>query len=141
MPTHPHPLRDDDDDDGIIDSLNPCACWSCLPNTHSYTRRRADSRSPTSPTMHDHTTGLNLVSIMALRKAGAAAVGKVNPATTYFLLCDIQERFRDAIYHFPQVICSVGRPWMDWEVLIGKRRNCLSRGMARRLPVVGQIKW
>lgn len=31
------------------------------------------------------------------------AVGKLNPATTYFLLCDIQERFRDVIYHFPQV--------------------------------------
>lgn len=35
--------------------------------------------------------------------AARKAVGKLNPANTYFLLCDIQERFRDVIYHFPQV--------------------------------------
>lgn len=31
-------------------------------------------------------------------------VGKLQPAHSVFLLCDIQERFRDVIWHFPQVI-------------------------------------
>jgi hypothetical protein len=33
----------------------------------------------------------------------ARAIGKLQPKTTTFLLCDIQERFRDVIWHFPQV--------------------------------------
>jgi hypothetical protein len=33
----------------------------------------------------------------------ARAVGKLQPVGTMFLLCDIQERFRDVIWHFPQV--------------------------------------
>lgn len=33
----------------------------------------------------------------------ARAVGKLQPVSTTFLLCDIQERFRDVIWHFPQV--------------------------------------
>jgi hypothetical protein len=33
----------------------------------------------------------------------ARAVGKLQPVGTTFLLCDIQERFRDVIWHFPQV--------------------------------------
>lgn len=44
-----------------------------------------------------------LPSTMALARSGKAAVGKLSPASTYFLLCDIQERFRDVIFHFPQV--------------------------------------
>ena len=31
-------------------------------------------------------------------------VGKLQARSTTFLLCDIQERFRDVIWHFPQVI-------------------------------------
>lgn len=30
--------------------------------------------------------------------------GRINPATTQFLVCDIQERFREAIVGFPQLI-------------------------------------
>ena len=36
--------------------------------------------------------------------AVARAVGKISPASTTFLLCDIQERFRDVIWQYPQVI-------------------------------------
>ena len=36
--------------------------------------------------------------------AVARRIGKLNASNTVFLLCDIQERFRDVIYHFPQVV-------------------------------------
>lgn len=39
----------------------------------------------------------------------ARAVGKLQPVSTTFLLCDIQERFRDVIWHFPQVSWERGR--------------------------------
>lgn len=46
------------------------------------------------------------------------AVGKLNPASTYFLLCDIQERFRDVIFHFPQV-----RACLSCLVFVGGREG------------------
>jgi len=39
----------------------------------------------------------------------ARAVGKLQPVSTTFLLCDIQERFRDVIWHFPRVSWERGR--------------------------------
>jgi len=49
----------------------------------------------------------------------ARAVGKLQPVSTTFLLCDIQERFRDVIWHFPQVRreqeVEEGRGSKSWE--------------------------
>jgi hypothetical protein len=57
--------------------------------------------------------------------ARKAAVGKLNPATTYFLLCDIQERFRDVIFHFPQV-CAVRVGGLRRAGTIASASSCLS---------------
>ena len=42
---------------------------------------------------------------LQLRSGVARAVGgKLSRSTTAFFLCDIQERFRDVIQHFPSVV-------------------------------------
>ena len=75
------------------------------------------ARRPTYPTQNpssQRSFARSLVSSSSSIMASttlARAVGKLQPVSTMFLLCDIQERFRDVIWHFPQVRRGAGRTW------------------------------
>ena len=42
----------------------------------------------------------------AAAAAGVPKLGRFDPATTVFFLCDIQERFRPLIHEFPSLIAA-----------------------------------